>query len=174
MATKKSSLLTTGRPLSEGPPDKVDGDAVHANLRVISGTVALATGDLDSGDIVMLCALPLEAVVHQIWLANDALDSASSATADLGLYEDVDGGTAKDADVYATDITQLQSAASFTDLAFEARNINEVGQAVWQDAGDSTRQDATNDEYYLGLTIGTTPATAASGDVSFMVVYSQA
>lgn len=148
----------------------VDG----GKLRVAAGTIALATTSIDeANDVVMLCGLPTGAVVHSIRLAADDLDSnATPALAfNLGLFPEVDSAIAavKDADAYASAITLGQAATAFTEYAFEARNINLCGQKVYQDAGDTSDPD---DVYYLGLSVSTAAATAAAGDLSFIVEYS--
>ena len=169
MATKKTTLLSNRGSLTAAPTPN-DPANERGKVRSVNGTVALATGDIDAADIIMLCGLPSNAVVLQIWIANDDLDSNGSPTitANVGLYADVDGATAKDADVYSTVTTQLQGASGFVDHAFEARGIEKMGQKVYEDAGDSSD---TNVEYFLGVTIGTGAATAAAGDLSFNVVY---
>lgn len=177
MTTKKSSLVdqivdrtaTDTQPLVSAVNH--NGDLVTAN-----GSVACLTTDLDSTDVIVLCFLPWSAVVQRIDIANDDLDSNGSPamTFDLGLYDDVDGATARDADVYATDVTQFQAAAGFTELSFEARGIELNGQAVWEDAGLASlaAAKATNlSGAYLAITIDTVAATQAAGDIAFRVTY---
>lgn len=169
MATKKSTLLSNrGSQTLAATPNNVANE--RGRVRTVNGSVALATGDLDANDVVMLCGVPTGAVILSIEIANDDLDSGGTPTlaGHVGLYEDADGTTAKDADVYATAVTQFQSAASFTDLAFEARGIELCGQKVWEDAGDS---EDPNSEYFIGITWSTGPATAAAGDIAFRITY---
>lgn len=148
----------------------VDG----GKMRVAAGTIAVATTSIDEvNDVIMLCGLPTGAVVHSIRLAADDLDSNLTPTLafNLGLFPAVDSAIAavKDADCYASAITLGQAATAFTEYAFEARNINLCGQKVYADAGDSADTDTV---YYLGLSVSTVAATAAAGDLSFIVEYS--
>ena len=74
---------------------------------------------------------------------------------------------AKDDDCYASAITDLRGAVTVgTEVAFEARNVNLMGQKVWQDAGDT----ADPGGYYLiGLIFDAAGDTA--GDLSWLVTY---
>jgi len=164
MTTKKSNIVTnfTAAPRVANTTQEFGG-----RVRIAQGTIALATTDLDAADIVLLAPIPTNASIISIKLASDDLDSGSPALLwDVGLHDL--GGTAKDADFYATDITLGQAATAFTEYRFEAADINTTGSAVWEDAGDSSDPGGT---YYLSLTVSTAPATAAAGDLSFIVQY---
>jgi hypothetical protein len=68
-----------------------------------------------------------------IKLFNDDLDSGSTSTTDVGLYSTAIA--AVDDDAYASAITDLRGAVTVgTEVAFEARNINTLGQRVWEDS----------------------------------------
>lgn len=112
---------------------------LHGSMRVACGTIALAAGDLSAGDTVMLAPVPTNAAVISIKLFNDDLDSGTTNTCDVGLYTADGNVTAKDDDCYASAITDLRGAVTTgTEVAFEARDINKMGQKVFEDAGDST------------------------------------
>lgn len=168
MATKQTSLLSNRPSLtSAGSPRNVANDG--GRVRSKNGTVSLATGDLDSSDIVMLAGVPTGATITSIKLAADALDSGSALAWSLGIFDEADDTSETgDEDVYGTAITLGQAATSFTEYAFEARGIEKAGQKVYEDAGDSSDPDS---EYFVGLTVATAPATAASGDLSFIIEY---
>ena len=140
---------------------------LHGAMRVASGTIALAAGDLSATDTVMLAPVPTNAAVVSIKLYNDDLDSGSTNTCDVGLYTADGNVTAKDDDCYASAITDLRGAVTTgTEVAFEARNINLMGQKVFEDAGDSTDPGG----YYLvGLKFDAAGDTA--GDLSFLITY---
>ncbi len=171
MTTKQSSVLTN----ADAEPQVLNRSSEDgAKLRVKTGTLELATGDLDAADTVELVDLPTNAVVHSIQIANDDLDSDGSPTLvmDVGLYDITDAGAlgaAKDDNVYASASTQLQAAAGFTELAFSARNIDEAAQQVFEDAGDTTDPAGV---FRLVLTFDTGAATAAAGTLSYRVEYS--
>ena len=141
----------------------------HGRIRVAQGTVALATTDLDASDIVHLDVLPAEASIVRLWLAADDLDSNGTPTLawNVGVYDT--SGTVKDADAFASAVTLGQAATALTDYANEARNINEIGQKLYLDAGDTK---ASHDpQYYISLTASTGAATAAAGDLSWVIEY---
>jgi hypothetical protein len=138
---------------------------LHGVKRVATGTIALAAGDLSVDDTVMLAPIPSNASVTSIKLFNDDLDSGTTNTADVGLYNtDL---SVVDADAYASAITDLRGAVTVgTEVAFEARNINKMGQKVWQDAGLTSDPALT---YFVG--IGFPAAGDQAGDLSFVIEY---
>jgi hypothetical protein len=138
---------------------------LHGVKRVATGTIALAAGDLSATDTVMLAPIPSNASITSIKLFNDDLDSGTTNTADVGLYNtDL---SVVDADAYASAITDLRGAVTVgTEVAFEARNINKMGQKVWQDAGLSADPGAV---YFVGISFPAAGDTA--GDLSFIIEY---
>ena len=133
--------------------------------RIAQGTVALVAGDLGANDTVMLAPIPSNASITSIKLFNDALDSGTTNTADVGLY--TTALAVVDADAYASVITSLRSAVTTgTEVAFEARDINKMGQKVWQDAGLSSDPALT---YFVGISFPAAGDTA--GDLSFIIEY---
>ena len=138
---------------------------LHGVKRVAQGTIALAAGDLSASDTVMLAPIPSNASISSIKIFNDDLDSATTITADVGLYkQDL---SVVDADAYASAITDLRAAVKTgTEVAFEARDINKMGQKVWQDAGLSSDPALT---YFVG--IGFPAAGNQAGDLSFIIEY---
>jgi hypothetical protein len=72
-----------------------------------------------------------------------------------------------DADAYASAITDLRGAVNTgTEAAFEARDINKMGQKVWQDAGLTSDPALT---YFVGISF---PAAGdTGGDLSFVIEY---
>ena len=138
---------------------------LHGVKRIAQGSIALAAGDLSANDTVMLAPIPSNASISSIKLVNDDLDSGSTITADVGLYkQDL---TVVDADAYASAITTLRSAnTTGVEVAFEARDINKMGQKVWQDAGLSADSSLT---YFVG--VGFPAAGDTAGDLSFVIEY---
>ena len=133
--------------------------------RIAQGTIALAVADLGANDTVMLAPIPTNASITSIKLFNDDLDSGSTNTADVGLY--TTALAVVDADAYASAITDLRGAVKTgTEVAFEARDINKMGQKVWQDAGLSSDPALT---YFVGISFPAAGDTA--GDLSFIIEY---
>jgi hypothetical protein len=139
---------------------------LHGVKRIAQGSIALVAGDLSADDTVMLAPIPSNASISSIKLVNDDLDSGSTITADVGLYNtDL---SVVDADAYASAITALRAAvaAPGTEVAFEARDHNKTGQKVWQDAGLSVDPGAV---YFVGINFPAAGDTA--GDLSFIIEY---
>ena len=139
---------------------------LHGVKRIAQGSIALVAGDLSANDTVMLAPIPSNASISSIKLVNDDLDSGSTITADVGLYNtDL---SVVDADAYASAITALRAAvaAPGTEVAFEARDHNKTGQKVWQDAGLSVDPGAV---YFVGINFPAAGDTA--GDLSFIIEY---
>jgi hypothetical protein len=138
---------------------------LHGVKRVATGTIALAAGDLSANDTVMLAPIPSNASITSIKLFNDDLDSGTTLTTDVGIY--TTAVAVVDADAYASAITDLRGAVTVgTEVAFEARNINKMGQKVWQDAGLTSDPALT---YFVG--IGFPAAGDQAGDLSFVIEY---
>ena len=138
---------------------------LHGVKRVATGTIALVAGDLSANDTVMLAPIPSNASITSIKLFNDDLDSGTTNTADVGLY--TTAVAVVDADAYASAITDLRGAVKTgTEVAFEARDINKMGQKVWQDAGLTSDPALT---YFVG--IGFPAAGDTAGDLSFVIEY---
>jgi hypothetical protein len=120
---------------------------LHGVKRVATGTIALVAGDLSANDTVMLAPIPSNASITSIKLFNDDLDSGTTLTADVGIY--TTAVAVVDADAYASAITDLRGAVTTgTEVAFEARDINKMGQKVWQDAGLTSDPALT---YFVGI-----------------------
>lgn len=138
---------------------------LHGVKRVATGTIALAAGDLSADDTVMLAPIPSNASITSIKLFNDDLDSGTTLTTDVGIY--TTAVAVVDADAYASAITDLRGAVKTgTEVAFEARDINKMGQKVWQDAGLTSDPALT---YFVGISFPAAGDTA--GDLSFVIEY---
>ena len=140
---------------------------LHGRQRVACGTIALAAGDLSAGDTIMLAPIPTGAAVISIKIFNDDLDSGSTVTMHVGLYEDDGDTTVIDVDAYASATTDLRAAViTGTEVAFEARDINTMGQRVWEDAGLSSDPGG-----HKLIGIETDAAGDTAGDLSFIITY---
>jgi hypothetical protein len=138
---------------------------LHGVKRIAQGTIALAVADIGVSDTVMLAPIPSNASIASIKIFNDDLDSSTVITADVGLY--TTAYVVVDADAYASAITDLRGAVKTgTEVAFEARDINKMGQKVWQDAGLSSDPALT---YFVGISFPAAGDTA--GDLSFIIEY---
>ncbi len=138
-------------------------------MRVAAGTVAAAAGDLSAGDTIMLALVPSNAAIVSIKIFNDDLDSGSTHTMHIGLYtvDDVGAVTVVDVDAYASGQTDCRAAVTTgTEVAFEARNINTMGQRVWEDAGVSSDPGG-----YYAVGFESEAAGDTAGDISYLITY---
>lgn len=123
----------------------------------------------ENNDDVILFRLPIDAVIHKIRFACDAL---TSGTIDVGVHRKAADGTyvVVDADAFASAIA-VSSAVAITDVTNEAAaaNIDKMLQPLWQRAGLSTRP--TYNELYISLTTPT--GTGATGTVYVEVEYTE-
>ena len=164
MANVNQTLVTNylADPHAMNPAHQLGG-----RMRVASGTIALAAGDLSAGDTVMLAPIPTNASVVSIKIYNDDLDSGTTNTCDVGLWSSDGEVTAVDDDCYASAITDLRGAVTVgTEVAFEARGVEKMGQKVWEDAGQSSDPGG---HYLIGLIFDA--AGNAAGDLSFLITY---
>lgn len=138
-------------------------------MRVAAGTVAAAAGDLSAGDTIMLALVPSNAAIVSIKIFNDDLDSGSTHTMHIGLYTIDEAGavTIVDVDAYASAMTICRSAVlSGTEVSFEARDINKMGQRVWEDAGVSADPGG-----YYAIGFESQAAGDTGGDISYLITY---
>jgi sulfate adenylyltransferase subunit 1 (EFTu-like GTPase family) len=164
MANVNQTLVTNflASPQEMNPVHQLGG-----RMRVACGTISLAAGDLSAGDTIMLCPIQSNAAVVSIKIFNDDLDSGSTVTMHVGLYSADGEVTAVDVDAYASATTDLRAAnTTGQEVAFEARNINTMGQRVFEDAGQSSDPGGF---FLIGLE--TDAAGDTAGDLSFAITY---
>ncbi len=156
MGTKNSTLVSN---YEATPPVMNDASLLHGVLRVAQGTIALAAGDSDDDDIVMLAPIPSNASVSALFIGSDTL--GGSCTFNVGIY--TSAGVVKDEDVFATAVAD---AGAMADVRFEAADINTCGQKMYELAGDSTDPGGV---YYVAATMAAAGGTG--GDMSFVIHY---
>lgn len=166
MGTVYSDTVTNNR---ASPITKNSAAVQSGKFRIAKGEIAVATGDIDDDDIVVMLRVPSNAVIWELVLYNDDLDSNGSPTLafDIGLY--TTAGVVKDRDFYALAATTLQSAnVAGVDLRCEAANITTLGDAVYTNAGDA---EGAETYYDIAITLETVAATAAAGDIVLVAKY---
>lgn len=129
------------------------------------GTYEKVAGNTNN-DYILLARVHRDWSVLSIKLDNDAITGLDDVN--IGLVRDNpvgDGVTDVDENVYADDI-DLTAALAWAEQAFEARNIDKLGQYVWQDAGAATRDDAQ--EWYR-IAIHIQAAATATGTISWRI-----
>lgn len=142
---------------------------------VIKDTIAIGTANLTLNDAIYLTEVPFNAKIDSIVIFNDDLDSNGTPllTANIGLYSLNDAGTftVLSATAYASAITTLQSANTLgVNVAFEQRDIINIGKTVFEDAG-LTAEPTDSRRAILTLVVSAAAATAAAGDLTFVVTY---
>ena len=156
MGTKNSTLVSN---FEATPQVMNDVSNLHGVMRVASGTIALAAGDSDDDDIVMLAPIPTNAVVPHIFIGSDTL--GGSCTFNVGVYQS--SGTVVDEDLFASAVAD---AAALADVRHEAADINTAGQKMWELAGASADPGGF---YYIAATMAAAGGTG--GDMSFIIHY---
>jgi hypothetical protein len=145
--------------------------AKHAEGRLYcaSETVAIASGDSVGSTYRMLR-------VHSSWSLKSIRlffdDIGTTGAADVGLYQTAaNGGAVVDADAYASAVVMNAGAnTGGLELLFESgiKDINEVNEEVWEDAGLSADPGRW---YDLVLTL--TGAADGAGDVTMIVTFTR-
>jgi len=156
MGTKNTDLVAN---FEATPPTLNDVAELHGRVRIAQGSVALAAGDSDDDDVVMLAPIPSNATVPHLYIGSDTL--GGSCTFNVGIY--TTAGVVKDEDVFATAVAD---AAALADVRHEAADINTCGQKMYELAGDSTDPGGF---YYIAATMAAAGGTG--GDMSFIIHY---
>jgi len=156
MGTKNSDLVAN---FEATPSVKSSAALLSGVVRVAQGTIALAAGDSDDNDIVMLAPIPSNAVVSQLFIGSDTL--GGSCTFNVGIY--TSAGVVKDEDVFASAVAD---AAAMADVRFEAADLNTGSQKMWELAGDSTDPGGY---FYIAITFNATGGTA--GTLNWNITY---
>ena len=175
--TVKSEAVTN---IEANPP--VTLDRKRGGIKTIIDQDAVATTSIDeAADITLFCPIPSNAVILDVLVMNDDLDSNGTPTleGDWGLYYSGIGGTqAKDGNTSGTVIdancfedadTALQAAVTTWDSKrCITDNITDIDKEAWEVGGLSADPGGL---FYIGFTVGTAAATAAAGDVVVRVDY---
>jgi hypothetical protein len=163
MGTKSSALFNALDAASNAP----DASAIAGRVRVLTGNIALASGDLDSGDIIKLAPIPSNAVPLSIVLFNDDLDSGTTLEADVGLYDQ--DGNVEHVDAFADGDTSLRGPVTAgTELICQdgADAVALYSKRIWEWAG------LTADDFkFHDICITFTAAGDTGGDLAFKILY---
>lgn len=116
--------------------------------------------DTANGDVMIVCRLPVDAIVRRVRFGCDAL---GAGTADVGTYRKNNDGTytAVDDDCFASAIA-VTSAVAVTDVTYEAAatDISKALQPLWQRSALSARP--AYGDLYIGYTFDTGTSTVAT------------
>lgn len=137
---------------------RVDG----AKTRTILATVEIAAADEDLS-VYRLCRLKSHWIVKSIRKFNDTITGGTDFN--VGLLDTAEnGGAAVDDNVYGDAVSLATADLVGTEIAFEARGIELIGQKVFEDAGLTTDPGKEYDLAFSAVTVGT-----ASGTLSVAV-----
>jgi hypothetical protein len=158
-------------------------DRKRGRIKSVIDQDAVATTSIDEvGDVTLFGPIPSNAVILDVLVLNDDLDTNATETLDLnwGLYysgiggtQAKDGntsGTVVDADCFAADSAAFEDAnTSYVSVRFATDDIVDIKKEAWQVAGLTADPGGL---LYVGMTVGTNAAaTAAAGDVVVRVDY---
>ncbi len=141
----------------------------RADLQEAVATIECAADDA-TGSTYRMVSIPSNAVINEILLYTDILDSGAATMAfDIGLYHTTaDGGAVVDADLFASAVLMLTSAINGTKVAHEANDIANAEKMLWQilalDADPNCMYD---------IVLTTTGDNDTAGTISLKVRYKQ-
>lgn len=133
----------------------------------------------DVGDVVLFGPIPSNAVILDLLVLNDDLDTGTALEGDWGLFYSGIGGTQKedghtsgtviDANCFSDADTGLRAAVTaWESKRFDTDDIVDVKKEAWEVAGLSADPGGL---LYIGFTVGTAAGTAQAGDVVVRVDY---
>lgn len=174
-STVKSDNITN---IEASPAVSLDRKKGNLKVHIDQMEVAITSED-EAGDVILMAAVPSNAVLLDVALLTDALDGVASLAVNVGLFysgiggsQTQDGnvsGTVIDADCFATASAALQAAKLvWTSVRFEADDIADVKKEAWEVAGLSSDPGGL---FYVGYTVTTAAATDAAGTLVTRVDY---
>ena len=168
MASIKSNLMTN---VTATPPVHNDVGKDGGRIRIVCDSFECDVSEITAADdYILLCRLPTLARIVSAVFWNDALDSGSGLTMDLGLY--TPAGAVVDIDCYTTTPSAVFQAAvvgAGTELiAVHASDLDNMGKRLWDAAGVSTDPGGY---YDLALTVAVHAGGDQDGTLSFRIMY---
>jgi hypothetical protein len=160
----KSNIVTN---LDATPKVLNSLNIMGAVLREQVATVEIAAGD-DNTSTYRLGRVHSSWRISELTMFNDAIQSGSDF--DLGLYATAeDGGSAVDANAYSDAVTLVSGSLVGVQNLFEAgspKGVEDIEQAVWQDAGLTADPGVWYDVVLTSTTVG-----SGAGTVSLRMRY---
>lgn len=174
-STVKSTNITN----IEAKPQVINDKRV-GNLWAVFDKIVVATTSVDEiDDIILFGPVPSNAVIKDIEVVNDVLDSDGVLAFDIGLYYSGIGGEQFNFDkssgteildnCIGTAVTTLGAAnTAWASVRFEAANITSFIQPAWELAGLSADPGGL---FWIGLKVTTAATTPVAGDVLITCTY---
>lgn len=125
------------------------------------------SGAASDNDVHLMMRIPVGANITELFFASD--DLGTTGAFNVGFYK-ADGSDistdadAVDEDALATAIDVATAAVAKTDIRYEVKGIETVGQKAWEIAGLSSKPDY--EFFYIALT--NSAATTAGGTVTLV------
>lgn len=166
---------------------KRDARLAKANLKSARDNMVYAATELELADVkISAITLPSNAIVSEVLMYNDDLDSNATPTLalDIGLAAGADFTSVTssvetdhseddilDADLFVDgDITAQSATTKLTSLALDAVTAgpDDINKALWELLG---YDEDPRTEFRVAVTVATAAATAAAGDCVLEVRY---
>jgi hypothetical protein len=178
MATIKSVNVTD---ITLDPINVLDKE--FGRVKFVTDSVSVDSGSpLAADDVILFAPIPSNAKIHRVNIRNDDLDSNGTPTLDVdwGLfYSGIGGnqvsegntiGTVLDKDAFVADSIDLQSGnKAGTDVRYGDADLDTKDNEAWEFGGALTADPGG--VLFLGATVITAAATAASGDIVVEISY---
>lgn len=163
MTTLKTTLISNREATPNvQTPSRLNG----ARKRSIITTLETLTTH-DTADIYVICAVESHWAITSIKVYQDAL---TAMAADVGIYTAASTPVVVDVDAYASAVDFSGASLVGLEVAFEARDVANLGQQVWSDVATAASLTADpKTTYYLALTL--TGDVATAGTMSFQIEY---
>ena len=170
VGTKKSNIITN---LDLAKPSLTDHGKQIGGCKISADAFELATEDIgDINDVIELTRLPSHARILSIKIYSDEVDTHASPTlaTDCGIY--LTDGTVVDVDAFGSAVTTGWGDAPGVGVDFIAEAgagaVVNIGKRLWEWVGES--EDPVI-HYDICLRLTAAAATAASGTISFVILY---
>lgn len=155
--------------LYEATPPRLAERYAGGSSTLVVATDTMEVTALSTDDTVVLCRIPVDAIITSLQIACDDL-ATSSITIDLGLYEGFTDGVAASAvddDCFATAV-DVDGGVAFTEYRYEAANISTAGQPAWEVGSLSARPSYGNFDLVLHVNAA---SGGQAGTLSYKVEY---
>ena len=140
MVTSNSDLITNRTSV---PAVMNNVASSGGRMRVATGSMTIADSAFDAAnDVIRLCTLPSNAVVHEMYFICDDMDAGTDSLVDIGIYNTGDAsapGAVIDIDCFVDNSTAFRAAITGPAVNFRYGGgagglATTAGDALWQNA----------------------------------------
>lgn len=159
----KANPITNAEAL---PPVRNPVTLEGGRVRSIVSKVEIAAGD-DDGSVYRMARVHSSWRIKSIRKMSDAITGGTDFA--VGLYQTAEnGGAVVSKGCYADSLSLASADTTGTNVAFQARNIDNSENRVWQDAGLTEDPQRFYDLCFTGDTVGTVAGGLAT-DVEYVI-----